>query len=428
MSIRWICCNRPLSENSFLAGIAGWNLCRRQGVLVSTIKGKNMKVLLSFLVVAFLLAGCAGKKVEPDISVPSSGPSLPAAEPHKVLSEVPWDRLDGWHFDHPAAALETFQQSCSAVAKRTQWRDACALAKQVAPVTDHEARLFFEKNFQPYQVRNDDGSEVGQMTGYYAPELEGRRQADDEFRYPLYGQPDNLLTIDLGDVYPELGNYRLRGRLEGNRVVPYFQRSEIDNGENPLVGNELFWVKDPVDLFFLHIQGSGRIRLPGGERVMVNYANQNGYPYHSIGKLLLERKEMTRDQMSMQNIRIWVQQHPQEGMSLLAENPSYIFFRELEGEVSSPLGALGIPLTALRSLAVDPRSIPLGAPVFVATTYPGTELPLQQLMVAQDTGGAIKGRVRADFFWGMGADAGSVAGKMKQDCRLWVLLPKENLL
>jgi membrane-bound lytic murein transglycosylase A len=391
----------------------------------TVIGRKIMKFLLSSLALILLVAGCAGKKIEP---IPPIEPVEPVAQAQDVLAEVPWEALDGWLFDRPAAALETFQKSCRAVGKRSTWREVCALAQQVDPVTDSLARKFFEENFQPYQVREEDGDEVGLVTGYYAPEIEGRRQPDAEFRYPIYRQPDDLLIVDLAEVYPELGRYRLRGRLEGNRVVPYFQRSDIDNGDNPLAGNELFWVKDPVDLFFLHIQGSGRIRLPDGELVMVNYANQNGHPYRSIGKLLLERKAMTRDQMSMANIRRWVAAHPQDGQRLLAENPSYVFFRELDNKYTSPLGALGIPLTALRSLAVDPRNIPLGAPVFMSTTYPGTDLPLQQLMIAQDTGGAIKGRVRADFFWGMGADAGAVAGKMKEDCRLWVLLPKEDLL
>jgi len=295
----------------------------------------------------------------------------------------------------------------------------------ISPVGHLVAREYFGRFFQPYQVRNEDGSSAGMITGYYGPELLGSRIPTEEFKYPLYSQPDNMLIIDLDDLYPELGKYRLRGRIVGNRVVPFYDRAEIDNGDNPLSGQELFWVKDPVARFFLQIQGSGRIRLPDGELVMVNYANQNGHPYRSIGKLLLERKAMTRDQMSMQNIRRWVKENPEAGKQLLAENPSYVFFRELPPEFTSPPGALGVPLTAQRSLAVDPHTIPLGAPVFLATTYPGTDHPLQQLMVAQDTGGAIKGQVRADFFWGMGNAAGEIAGKMKQDGRLWVLLPKE---
>ncbi|MCW8892394.1 MAG: MltA domain-containing protein, partial [Deltaproteobacteria bacterium] len=289
------------------------------------------------------------------------------------------------------------------------------------------AREFFENFFQPHQVQNEAGKSEGLITGYYGPELAGSRVKTEEYQYPLYRQPDDLLIVDLDEVYPELNQYRLRGRVEGNRVVPYFDRVEIDNGENPLAGQELFWVADPVELFFLHIQGSGSIRLATGENVMVNYANQNGHPYRSIGKLLLERNAMTRDQMSMQNISRWVEENPEAGKQLLAENPSYVFFRELSAEFTSPPGALGVPLTALRSLAVDPRTIPLGAPVFLATTFPGSDYPLKQLMVAQDTGGAIKGRVRADFFWGMGPYAGKNAGRMKQDGRLWVLLPKEQV-
>ncbi|MCF6267787.1 MAG: murein transglycosylase A [Desulfuromusa sp.] len=338
---------------------------------------------------------------------------------------VGWNQIDGWVLDRPTAAFKAFQKSCRVIGKRKQWQQVCSEAGALTPVDDLTTREYFERYFQPYQVRNEDGSSEGLITGYYGPELLGSRVQTNEYKYPLYSQPDNMLIIDLDDLYPELGKYRLRGRIIGNRVVPFYDRAEIDNGGNPLFGQELFWVKDPVDLFFLHIQGSGRIRLPDGERVMVNYANQNGHPYRSIGKLLLDRKAMTRDQMSMQNIRRWVKENPEAGQRLLAENPSYVFFRELSAEFTSPPGALGVPLTALRSLAVDPHTIPLGAPVFLSTTFPGSNDPLQQLMVAQDTGGAIKGQVRADFFWGMGNDAGKIAGRMKQDGRLWVLLPKD---
>ncbi len=337
-----------------------------------------------------------------------------------------WEQVDGWLLDRPAAALEVFKNSCKAIGRRQQWQLVCAEAAKLDGVSDDVARNFFEDFFQPNEIRNEDGSVDGLITGYYGPELEGSRIKTEQYKYPLYRQPDDLLIIDLDDIYPELDKYRLRGRIVGNRVVPYFERGEIDTGESPLTGKELFWLKDPVELFFLHIQGSGRIRLPNGELIMVGYANQNGHPYRSIGKLLLDRQEMTQDQMSMQNIMKWVKQNPEDGQLLLDENPSYVFFRSLPADIQSPPGALGIPLTALRSLAVDPRTIPLGAPVFLSTIFPGTDFPLQQLMVAQDTGGAIKGRVRADFFWGMGNDAGKIAGKMKQDGRLWILLPKNG--
>lgn len=374
----------------------------------------KMKRLFFFFGMSTFLAGCMVKPV----------PVPPTSVTYETLKPVGWEAVDGWLLDQPAAALDAFQKSCGAVGKRQQWQYVCAEAKTILSNEEQVVREFFEQFFQPYLVQNEDGKSEGLITGYYGPELAGSRIRTDEYQYPIYRQPDDLLIIDLDEVYPELGQYRLRGRIDGNRVVPYFERVEIDNGHNPLAGQELFWVKDPVELFFLHIQGSGRIRLTNGEKVMVNYANQNGHPYRSIGKLLLDRNAMTRDQMSMQNIRRWVEQNPESGKQLLAENPSYVFFRELPSEYQSPPGALGVPLTALRSLAVDPRAIPLGAPVFLSTTFPGTDYPLQQLMVAQDTGGAIKGRVRADFFWGMGDDAGKIAGKMKQEGRLWVLLPK----
>ena len=379
-----------------------------------------MKRILFYLLI-IVIAGCVGKPVKPPEEAP---PVVEVEPPFKVVN---WEQVDGWLLDHPAAALETFQKSCKAVGKRKQWQNVCAEASALGSVSDDRARKFFEDFFQPNEIRNEDGSSAGLITGYYGPELEGSRIKTEKYKYPLYRQPDDLLIIDLRKLYPELGKYRLRGRIVGNRVVPYFERGEIDTEENPLVGNELFWLADPVDAFFLHIQGSGRIALPDGDRVMVGYANQNGHPYRSIGKLLLDRKVMTRDQMSMQNIRKWVEENPEAGQLLLDENPSYVFFRSLPPDMLFPPGALGIQLTPLRSLAVDPRTIPLGAPVFLSTTFPGTDLPLQQLMVAQDTGGAIKGRVRADFFWGMGIDAGKVAGMMKQDGHLWILLPKDGL-
>ncbi|MCW8859839.1 MAG: murein transglycosylase A [Deltaproteobacteria bacterium] len=375
-----------------------------------------MKQFLIVILIVFL-AGCVAKPV----------PVTPPGLTYEPLTPVAWEDVDGWLLDQPAAALGAFQRSCRAIGKREQWRTVCREAADVPAMDEQAAREFFENFFQPHQVQNEAGKSEGLITGYYGPELAGSRVKTEEYQYPLYRQPDDLLIVDLDEVYPELNQYRLRGRVEGNRVVPYFDRVEIDNGENPLAGQELFWVADPVELFFLHIQGSGSIRLATGENVMVNYANQNGHPYRSIGKLLLERNAMTRDQMSMQNISRWVEENPEAGKQLLAENPSYVFFRELSAEFTSPPGALGVPLTALRSLAVDPRTIPLGAPVFLATTFPGSDYPLKQLMVAQDTGGAIKGRVRADFFWGMGPYAGKNAGRMKQDGRLWVLLPKEQV-
>ena len=217
----------------------------------------------------------------------------------------------------------------------------------------------------------------------------------------------------------------MRGRLEGNKVVPYWSRAEIVARGDKLPGKTLLYVDDAVELFFLQVQGSGRVRLADGSLVRVNYADQNGHPYQSIGRVLVERGELKLEEASMQGIQAWARNNPARLDALLNTNPSYVFFREMPSSEGGPVGALGVPLTAERSIAVDPRSVPLGAPVFLATTRPNTSQPLNRLVMAQDTGGAIKGAVRADFFWGFGKEAGEQAGRMKQAGRMWVLLPAE---
>lgn len=317
-----------------------------------------------------------------------------------------------------------FLQSCRALKAKPDWQETCARADGLVQPDNATLRDFFEEGFTPYQVFNPDGSSLGLITGYYEPRLTGSRVKTGRFHYPLYAAPDDMLAIDLSEVYPQLKGMRLRGRLQGRRIVPYYSRAEIDDGRAALQGRELFWVEDAVDLFFLQIQGSGRIELPDGSLVKVGYAEQNGHPYVSIGKKLVEMGELKLEEASMQGIKNWARQYPEKLPALLAQNPSYVFFRELPNGLSAPLGALGVPLTEAYSIAVDPRTVPLGAPVFLSTTYPNTSEPLNRLMVAQDTGGAIKGAVRADFFWGFGEQAGTQAGRMKQSGQMWVLFPK----
>lgn len=391
------------------------NLVQRKGLM------KRLSGLMIFGLL--LLAACAKPPVPSPVLQEPVADVLPVEEEAPVLQPVSWQEVSGWQRDNPALALGAFLKSCTALRWRPQWQEPCQKAVAMEHAPEASVRAFFESNFVPHQVRQADGSTEGLLTGYYVPDLKGSRVRSSEYPYPLYQRPDDLLVVDLSDVYPDLGNYRLRGRVEGQRVVPYWSRSDIDGQSQPLVGHELVWVADPVELFFLQIQGSGRILLDNGERVMVNYADQNGHPYKSIGKYLIDRGAMSRDQMSMQNIRDWVREHPDELSHVLNQNPSYVFFRELPGDVQSPPGALGVPLTPGRSLAVDRRYIPLGAPVFVETTWPDSEQELRRLMVAQDTGGAIKGRVRGDFFWGLGDQAGVQAGRMKQKASFWVLLP-----
>lgn len=263
----------------------------------------------------------------------------------------------------------------------------------------------------------------GFITGYYEPVIRGSRKPSARNRYPLYGVPDDMLTLELGDLAPELKSAAPRVRVEGKKVVPYHARAVIDGDSTPLRGKEIAWAENAIDLFFLQVQGSGRIQLEEGGVMRVGFAGHNGLPYRSIGRVLIERGDLTADQASMQGIKAWAQANPGRLSELLNQNPRYVFFRELAGADSAPPGALGVPLTPLRSVAVDPRYVPLGAPVHIATTWPNTAKPLQRLMLAQDIGGAILGTVRADFYWGAGEMAAREAGRMQQSLRMWVLLP-----
>jgi membrane-bound lytic murein transglycosylase A len=347
---------------------------------------------------------------------------------YPTLKPVNWPDVAFWQEDAVSEAWAAFMNSCATLVKRTAWQAVCTEAAGMTTPSDAAVRTFFEQRFQPYQATQEDGSKEGLVTGYYEPLLKGDRVRTARARFPIYAAPDDLITVDLASLYPELKNLRLRGRLVGNKVVPYLTRKEIElpsaNG-NSFKGTPIAWAEDPVDLFFLQIQGSGRIELPDGSHLRVGYADQNGHPYQSIGKLLVERGELKLEQASMQGIKDWGAKNPDKLPELLASNPSFVFFRELPNGLTGPLGALGVPLTGGRSIAVDPRFLPLGAPVFLATTQPNSSQALNRLVMAQDTGGAIRGGVRADFFWGFGNEAGEQAGRMKQRGRMWVLLPRD---
>jgi membrane-bound lytic murein transglycosylase A len=377
-----------------------------------------------------LVAGCALQpaatpKPETACACPVC-PACPDVEPPRPparpLQEALWEEVKGWADDNLAVAHGALIESCRVLAKQPAWREACDEATRL-PAQDAALRAFFEARFRPWRVTNPDESIEGLITGYYEPLLKGSREPDKRFAHALYGVPDDLLVVDLGGLYPELKNFRLRGRLDGRKVVPYWSRAELTPQAPALAGKALFWVADPIELFFLQVQGSGRVELPDGRRVRVGYAEQNGHPYRSIGRWLIEQGELKLEEASMQGIQAWARANPQRLNELLNANPSFVFFRELPDVGAGPVGALGVPLSAGRSIAVDPRVIPLGAPVFLSTTQPAGERPLERLVMAQDTGGAIKGAVRADLFWGFGAEAGAQAGRMRQKGRMWVLLP-----
>ncbi len=339
-----------------------------------------------------------------------------------------WSDLPGWSDDDVAAAWPAFLLSCRAVAGRPNgpgWKRVCDLARKADGKPGNDPRLFFEQNLKPYAILAGDASDSGMVTGYYEPLLRGSRTRSKGYAQPVLGVPDDLLTIDLSSVFPELKDKRVRGRLEGNKVVPYWSRAEILARGEKIPGKTLLYVDDAVELFFLQVQGSGRVKLTDGSMVRLNYADQNGQPYQSIGRILVERGELKLEDASMQGIQSWARANPTRLDSLLNVNPSYVFFREVPNSQDGPTVALGVPLTAERSIAVDPRSVPLGSPVFLATTRPNSGVPMNRLVMAQDTGGAIKGAVRADFFWGFGKEAGEQAGRMKQSGRVWILLPSE---
>ncbi|MEN3355311.1 MAG: rane-bound lytic murein transglycosylase [Betaproteobacteria bacterium] len=387
-------------------------------------------------------ATAAAPKIPPAAAV--QAPKPPAAIPSdSVTKETPaaaaagatgasfrsasWNDLPGWRDDTIVEAWGAFTASCGPLANRDAWREICATASRITDPSIDAARRFFERAFVPWQVTSSEGADEGLITGYYEPLLRGSRRPTSRYRFPLYAVPDDLLVVDLSEVYPELKGLRLRGKLDGRRVVPYYDRGQIETGQAPLRGKELVWVDDAIELFFLHIQGSGRILLESGETIRVGYADQNGYPYRSIGRLLVERGELALEQASMQGIKSWARAHTEQVAQLLNSNGSYVFFRELPSQAKGPPGSLGVPLTPGRSIAVDARYVPLGAPVYIATTWPNSSRPLNRLTFAQDTGGAIRGAVRADLFWGYGEAAAREAGRMKQRLRMWLLLPQGSI-
>lgn len=402
---------------------------------------RRVRLRLALAAVA-LLAGCASQPPAPIASSEATCPpaqpcpacpACPAAAPEAerpaaaALQRAQWSDLPGWTEDDHAQAWPALRESCKTIARQPRWQGVCAAAQALGerPSGAH-VRQYFETRFDPWMTVNPDGSREGLITGYYEPLIKGSRTRSERYRWPVHGVPRDMLTIELGDVYPDLRGMRLRGRVVGNKIVPYWTRAELDRMQGDVPATTLLWAADPIDLFFLQVQGSGRVELPDGSHLRVGYADQNGHPYQSIGRWLVAQGELPLEKASMEGIKDWARANPQRLSELLNANPSYVFFREMPSASGGPVGALGVPLTEGRSLAIDPRTVPLGAPVFLATTWPRSERPLRRLMLAQDTGGAIKGAVRGDFFWGFGAEAGAEAGRMRQQGRIWVLLPKDS--
>lgn len=367
-------------------------------------------------------------------------PAFVPPPPKISFSPSGFGALKGWADDDQAAALAAFLISCRRFGRwadahrvgppelglsAADWKPACAAAPAVPAGDTAAARAFFEAAFTPLTVAWG-GETQGLFTGYYEPLLRGSRRRDDRFRVALHRRPDDLVRVELGRFDPALQGKRIAGRVVGAELEPYPDRAAIEAGA---LRDELalVWVDDPIDAFFLHIQGSGRVRLEDGGELRLRYADQNGRRYHAIGRELIRRGALSRETVSMQSIRAWLQAHPEEAAAVMGTNPSYVFFQELRGP--GPLGALGVPLTPGRSIAVDRRLLPLGAPLWLEASHPDADAgrpdrPLNRLMLAQDTGGAITGAVRGDVFWGHGDEAYEIAGRMKHPGRWYLLLPK----
>lgn len=363
-------------------------------------------------------------------------PAKPPAPPpdHLVLTPASFADLKGWTSDGVGEALGAFKKSCTRrlrfaddaavgpagmAGKVGDWRPPCTAVAAISEHDDSAARDFFEAWFRPYRCANNDAID-GLFTGYYEPELKGSRTRGAAFETPLMRRPPDLVAVDLGDFRADWRGERIAGRVVDGRLKPYETRAQIDAGALDRLNLGFLWVEDPVAAFFLQVQGSGRVDLPDGSQVRVGFDGQNGWPYVAIGRVMIERGLIDRESATMPGIRAWLAAHATETKDILEANPSYVFFRELAGE--GPIGSEGVALTAGRSLAVDTKFLPLGAPFWLDAA--ADDGPIERLLIAQDTGGAIRGPVRGDVFWGHGPDAERRAGTMRAHGGYFLLLPK----
>lgn len=378
----------------------------------------------------FLFAGLAA--CAPRAVVPPTPPPPPAQK--LVLAAADFADLPGWAADRHAEMLPAFARSCTRLARLPDdrdlglagragdWRGVCAQAQRIAPTDHAAARAFLETAFRPFAVAEAANGPEGLFTGYYEPELRGAVARGGAFTIPLHARPSDLVTVDLGEFRPELRGQRIAGSVQNGVLRPYPARDRINAGALAGRSDVLVWVDDPVDAFFLEIQGSGRVVLPDGRVLRLGFAAQNGHPYVAIGRTLIERGALTRENVSMQSIRAWLAANPQDARGVMETNPSYVFFRVLEGD--GPLGSEGVALTPGRSLAVDRSFLPMGVPLWLDAEDPlDPSQRIRRAMMAQDTGGAIRGVVRGDVFWGAGPEAAERAGRMRARGRYWLLLP-----
>ena len=370
------------------------------------------------------------------LSLAACAPTTPPAPAGIArLAPVAFRDLPGWDGDRVAEAIPAIARSCArirrlpddrmlgppAYGRAGDWRMACAALP--ARADEATARAFLEAEFRPLAL-SDGGQAEGLFTGYYEPLLRGSRRQGGAFRTPLLARPDDMVAVELGQFREAWRGERVVGRVVDGTLRPYESRAEIEAGALAARARPLAWVDDPVDAFFLQIQGSGRVALAEGGEMRVGYAAQNGHGYVPVGRILADRGEIPREQVSMQSIRAWMARDARAAQDLMNANPSYVFFRELTGD--GPIGSEGVALVPGRSLAVDRAHVALGVPVWLDAQDPLDEARrVRRLLVAQDTGGAIRGVVRGDVFWGAGEEAAERAGRMRSRGRTWVLLPRD---
>ena len=360
-----------------------------------------MKLMIYITAFILLISGCSKT---PEI--------LSQQMPETYLLESSFDELPSWKNENYEMALESFKNSCKSSRTKKIYKELCEAAEDSS-----SAQMFLESEFTPYKIYTESGEESGLLTGYYEPELKGSLEKTEIYQYPIFQTPSDLIIVDLSSIYPDLKSYRLRGKLKGNKVVPYSKRGEKSEEE----GKIICYVDSKIDLFFLEIQGSGRVTLEDGETLFVGYDNQNGHKYRAIGRYLVDIEAIELEDVSLQSIRAWLEENPQRVEEVLNYNESLVYFKQRARAAS---GSLGLVLTPSRSIAVDRKYIPLGSMVYLSSEIDNQKV--SRIVQAQDTGGAIRGSVRADMFLGFGDKAMNSAGELKSPLSLWILLPKKG--
>jgi len=371
------------------------------------MKNLLIKSLIATLFLTLFFAGCSQKESKLEM--------LPNISKAKV-KRIEFKDIKGFYEDDLSLAFEVFKKDCKRAKRYNLFEDICLKAENFSNPSQ-----FFTENFTAYELHNDNGTNEGLITGYYEPLLFGSRTKNEEYKYPIYKTPKDMYVIDLSAAYPELDKYRLRGKVVNGKILAYDERAELNKRDDL---EAICYVNDEIDLFFLQIQGSGKVQLDTGEFINVGYSNQNGHKYFAIGRALLKEGVLEKTGASLQGIKRYLKENPSKIESILNKNKSYIFFTERK---QSATGALGTPLVAHRNLAVDRKYIPLGMPVFINTKNSVSQEKIDTLMVAADVGGAIKGQIRADFYFGNGDNAELWAGGMKEKGKLTILVPNEKI-